>query len=168
MSYVKTVAGPGIPGFHPTETIITIKNTEASTAFAAGDVVWLNFAAAATTAANQPGLESSGFVAAKMVVAQAAANISRRAGIFVVCQEPIAVGALGKAMLTGITNINTSATADKGDFVVAPNPGAKLAVPANATAGINVKALGVILSTPTGTACTALFDGLHGLGFDGN
>lgn len=167
MSYVKTVGGPGIPGFHPTETIITIKNTEASTAFAAGDVVWLNFAAAATTAANQPGLESSGFVAAKMVVSQGAANVGRRAGIFVVCQEPIAVGALGKAMLTGITAINTSASVDKGDVVVAPNPGAKLAVPANATTGNNVKALGLILSTPAGTACTALFDGFHGIGYDG-
>lgn len=170
MSYLKTLGGPGAAGLHPQEIVLTVKNAESVTAFAAGDLVQFEF----ISGTGLPGAEASGFYSVKTPLGQGNANAqsNRKGGVVGVCQEAIAAGATGRVMVAGITNAKTL-TAAKGDYLVHPGATSTLALASTGTA-TTFKIVGITLAiTGTGplaanspTLPTIWFEGVHGFGVD--
>jgi len=175
MTYLKTVGGPGASGLHPQDVVITVKNGSGG-ALAAGAVVQFDF----TTGTGIPGVEASGFYTVNTPLANAGVTgVNRRGAHLAVCQEPIAAGATGKVMVSGITNVSCASSAVKGGYLVNPGADNALDQAATASAGSGFKIHAVVLSiaTTTGEPVGTLgansatfplvwFDGIYGFGQD--
>lgn len=145
-------------GFFPANIDIQVL---ASNAFTKGDHGQLDFLGGTSTV---PGNVASGFVKFKdPVFTDTAATSEGACGVYGVCLEDIASGAVGLVRLRGVVNANIEAAITVGQATIPATDG-RLDI---ATGGSNKKVIAIALAadSPTNFA-DVLFDGINGFGQD--